>query len=118
MRNWIGTGCVLGALAVALGAFGAHGLRSRVEPADLEIWHTAVLYQLVHAPALVLYGLFARGRDTRGLPGWCFLVGTLLFSGSLYALVLGGPRGLGAVTPFGGALLIAGWVSFGLECRR
>ncbi len=118
MKNWIAIGAVSGALAVVCGAFGAHALRERVTPADLAIWQTGVLYHLVGSVALVLYGLLVRDRTTNGLPGWCFLLGTVIFSGSLYAMTLGGPRWLGAITPIGGVLLIAGWLLFAWAARR
>jgi uncharacterized membrane protein YgdD (TMEM256/DUF423 family) len=112
-------GAVLGALTVALGAFGAHALEARVEPEDLAIWQTAVHYQGLHALALIVYGLFAERRERpRMLAAWCFLVGTLIFSGTLYGIVLGGPRWLGAITPLGGTLMIVGWVAFALAARR
>ncbi len=116
MKNWIAVGAVSTALAVVCGAFGAHGLKDRVTPADLEIWQTGVLYHLVHAPALVLYGLFARAPG-RHIAGWCLLLGAVIFSGTLYVIVLGGPRWLGAITPIGGVLLIAGWLAFAWEAR-
>jgi uncharacterized membrane protein YgdD (TMEM256/DUF423 family) len=131
--NWIAVGALSGALAVALGAFGAHGLKDRVSAADLEIWKTGVLYQAIHAVALVLFGLFrdglgrdGRGRDgfrTKGrgwssAPGWAFLSGSLVFSGTLYALALGGPRVLGAITPLGGLALIVGWLAFAVLAVR
>ncbi len=115
MKNWIAIGAVSAGLAVVCGAFGAHGLKTRVSPEDLTIWQTGVLYHLVHAPALVLYGLFA--RSGRQLAGWCFLLGTVIFSGTLYGMTLGGPRWLGAITPIGGVLLIAGWIAFAWEAR-
>jgi uncharacterized membrane protein YgdD (TMEM256/DUF423 family) len=118
VRIWITTGAVMGALAIVCGAFGAHALRTRLDVSDLEIWRTAVLYHLVGAFALVQYGLFVRGRQTRGLAGWSFEFGTVIFSGSLYALALGGPRWLGAITPIGGALLITGWLLFAWEAGR
>ena len=114
-RNWISIGATSAALAVVCGAFGAHALKQRLAPEDLAIWQTGVLYHLVHAPALVLYGLFARGG--RHVAGWCFLAGSVVFSGTLYGLALGGPRWLGAITPIGGALLIAGWLAFAWEAR-
>lgn len=117
MRNWIAIGAVSAALAVVCGAFGAHGLKEQVTPEDLATWQTGVLYHLVHAPALVLYGLFARSAG-RQLPGWCLLLGTAIFSGTLYGIVLGGPRWLGALTPIGGVLLVAGWLAFAWETRR
>lgn len=116
--NAIVVGCVLGALGVVAGAFGAHALKSTLDADALATWHTAVLYQLVHAVALVLHGLFTRDRSTRGIAAWCFAVGVALFSGSLYALALGAPRWCGAITPFGGTLFIAGWIAFALEARR
>ena len=104
-------GCVLAFVGVALGAFGAHGLRGSVPEADLAIWETGVRYHLVHALAL----LFTAWASTRWPGGtlvaaaWAFGVGVLVFSGSLYALVLSGQRWLGAVTPLGGLAFLAGW---------
>lgn len=115
--NWIAIGAGLGALAVILGAFGAHGLRDRIDADSLETWKTGVLYHALHSLALVLYGLFACDRGGR-IAGWCFLLGVAIFSGTLYGLALGGPRWLGAITPIGGVLLIVGWVAFGFEARR
>jgi uncharacterized membrane protein YgdD (TMEM256/DUF423 family) len=116
MKNWITIGAISAAIAVVCGAFGAHGLRDQVTPEDLAIWQTGVLYHLIHAPALVLYGVVV--RDGRRLGGWSFFLGTLIFSGTLYAMTLGGPRWLGAITPIGGVLLIAGWLAFAWEARR
>jgi uncharacterized membrane protein YgdD (TMEM256/DUF423 family) len=112
----IAIGAALGALAVVLGAFGAHGLRARVTPDLLEIYETAVRYHFYHALALVLTGIWAdRVGSTVMPPGvivaaWFFLVGVAIFSGSLYLLVLTGLRWLGAVTPIGGVALIVGWL--------
>jgi uncharacterized membrane protein YgdD (TMEM256/DUF423 family) len=89
---------ILGATGVAMGAFGAHALRATLEAAGTRsAWETGVSFQLVHAVALL------------GFAGW-LRAGTVVFSGSLYALALGGPRWLGPVTPLGGTALIAGWV--------
>jgi uncharacterized membrane protein YgdD (TMEM256/DUF423 family) len=115
---WIITGAVLGALTVALGAFGAHALKDRLAPADLELWKTAVQYQGMHAMALVFFGLAQQARPRRCLAGWSFLLGTVVFSGTVYALALGGPRWLGAITPFGGMLLIVGWIAFAASAAR
>ncbi len=108
---------MLGALAVVVGAFGTHALRSQLEPAKMELFETAARYQLVHA----LAAAFAadRAQRVRATPaaGW-FLAGIVLFSGSLYGLALGAPRVLGAVTPFGGTAFIAGWVLLALSFRR
>ena len=116
--NWIAIGCASGALAVVLGAFGAHALKERVGADELEIWKTAVQYQMLHALALVLFGLFRERRASSAAPGWCFAVGSAIFSGTLYAIVLGGPRVLGAVTPVGGVLMIGGWILFALQAAR
>ncbi|MGB0955381.1 MAG: DUF423 domain-containing protein [Panacagrimonas sp.] len=107
-------GALFSGLAVALGAFGAHALKSRLEPAMLEVWKTAVEYQFYHALALILLGLFARQMKTTVLDASaiCFIVGILLFSGSLYALCLSGVRVLGAITPIGGLLFLVGWTCF------
>lgn len=102
---------VLGFLGVALGAFGAHGLKAALEAqGSTETWKTAVLYHLVHAVALLA---LAGWRDAHGGPGGrvaaLWVAGTVLFSGSLYWLALGGPRLLGPVTPLGGVAFLAGW---------
>ncbi|MFP5304396.1 MAG: DUF423 domain-containing protein [Gammaproteobacteria bacterium] len=105
-------GAVYGLLGVALGAFGAHALRARVSPDLLAVWRTAVEYQMYHALALLLAGLLLRQLPSTALQiaGICFAAGVVLFSGSLYALTLSGVRVLGAITPFGGVLFLAGWV--------
>ena len=114
--RWFVLGAIFGAAGVALGAFGAHGLKSRVGADMLEIWETAAKYQLVHALALLATAWAADrwpGAWTTAA-GWSFATGIVLFSGSLYALVLSGVRGLGAVTPLGGLAFIAGWVCLAL----
>ncbi len=107
-----------GASGIALGAFGAHALRARLEPAQLATWNTAVLYHLIHALALLALALFARatGRSVM-LPSSLFVAGIALFSGSLYLLALTGWRFLGPVTPLGGAAFIAGWLALILLAR-
>ncbi len=103
---------VLGAAGVALGAFGAHGLRQTLGEA-LATWQTAVLYHLLHVLAILAVGVLLRVLGDAGTlraAGWLFALGILLFSGSLYALALGGPRWLGPVTPLGGVAFIAGWL--------
>lgn len=120
--NWMVVGAMFGALAVAMGAFGAHGLKARAPgPEALDWWKTAASYQLIHAPVLMLFGLFRdlhpKGRSVGDSPGYCILAGSLIFSGTLYAMALGAPRILGAVTPIGGALLIAGWGLFAWKAR-
>ena len=119
MRSkWIAVGAFSGAIAVLLGAFGAHGLKDRVSAEDLEIWRTAVLYHALHSIALVLFGLFQERRRSGSAPGLLFLLGIVVFGGTLYGIVLGGPRWLGAVTPLGGLALIAGWILFGIQALR
>lgn len=101
---------LLGALAVVLGAFGAHALRDRLGEADRAIFETAARYHLLHALAAVVAAERAAHARGASAAGWAFVVGTLLFSGSLYGLVLGGPRLLGAITPLGGVGFILGWL--------
>ena len=107
---------LLGFTAVALGAFGAHGLRSRLESLPdgvkrLEWWNTAAHYHLIHALALALAAwLVHRGAGTSGaVAGWSFVAGIALFSGSLYLMTITGQTKLGAITPLGGLLLLVGW---------
>ncbi len=104
-------GALSAAIAVALGAFGAHALRSRLEPRDLEIFETAVRYQMYHALALLATSwVLARGGAGAGAAAWGFLAGTVIFCGSLYLMVATGQRWLGAVTPLGGVAFILGWM--------
>ena len=101
----------LALLGVALGAFGAHGLRARVSPEDLAIFETGVRYQMYHALALFAVAWAAsRWPGTAvNVAGWMFVVGLFVFSGSLYALVFTGTRWFGAITPLGGVALLLGW---------
>jgi len=110
--TWIGVAGALGAIGVVFGAFGAHALKARLDPAQLSSWQTAVEYHLLHAVALLALALFASatGRSV-AWPATLFGVGVVFFSGSIYVLVLGGPRWLGPVTPLGGLCLIGGWIS-------
>ncbi len=101
-------GALFAALGVAAGAFGAHALRDLVPTTDLAIWETAVRYQLFHALALLFVGFSSAARLM--VPGLLFALGTVVFSGSLYLLVLTDTRWLGAITPIGGLLLILGWL--------
>lgn len=110
-------GCVSAFLAVAAGAFGAHALRARLAPDLLAVFETGARYQMYHALALlaVAWAASRYAGGGGGLPiraaGWLFIGGTVLFSGSLYLLALTGTRWLGAITPLGGLLFLAGWVS-------
>ena len=106
---WLGTGALFAALGVAAGAFGAHGLRAMLAEPLLLIYETAVRYQMYHALALVALGALA---------GSLFTLGILLFSGSLYLLVLTGTRPLGILTPIGGSCFIAGWLWLAISAWR
>ena len=109
-----------GMLLVMLGAFGAHALEARLPPGHLIWWQKAVHYQGLHTLALFGAGLLALHHPGRSLAiaGWLFLLGILLFSGSLYVLALTGTRGLGMITPFGGLAFIAGWFALALAAWR
>jgi uncharacterized membrane protein YgdD (TMEM256/DUF423 family) len=105
---WVGIGALSAFIAVGCGAFGAHGLEKVLEPRMLEVWKTG-LWAGTHAKANLFPG---------GYPGWAFLVGTVLFSGSLYALALTGIRVLGAITPLGGLSFLLGWILFAFVALR
>lgn len=108
--TWTRTAAVLGFLGVGLGAFGAHGLEGTATPEELGWWETATLYHLLHvAPLLVLDRLPA--RPAVRVAGWALTAGVVVFAGTLYAMGLGGPTWLGAVTPFGGVALMVGWAA-------
>jgi uncharacterized membrane protein YgdD (TMEM256/DUF423 family) len=113
-RFWIVCAGIAGATGVIAGAFGAHGLEGKVAEDLMEIWQTAATYQLFHAPALLGVGILVKtvgSKRSLSLAGGSFLFGILVFSGSLYLLVLTGQRWLGAITPIGGFSLILGWIS-------
>ena len=109
-RTWIVLGGLFGGLAVITGAFGAHGLEKMLTADQLETYEVAVRYQMYHALALVLVGLLAtRPSRLLSLAGSMFVLGILLFSGLLYALVFTGLTRLGMIVPLGGLAFIAGW---------
>ena len=118
--RWFAIGAWLGALGVALGAFGAHGLKARVSADMVAVWETGARYHVLHALALLATAWACErwpGAYTSGA-GWLFLAGIALFSGSLYALALSGVRVLGAITPVGGLCFIAGWVCLAIAATR
>jgi uncharacterized membrane protein YgdD (TMEM256/DUF423 family) len=121
---WISISAGLGALGVIMGAFAAHGLQGRVDDKALEWVRTGSQYQMIHALALLGWAIWVQMRARTGgaipgaFPGWGFLIGVLIFSGTLYAMALGGPRWLGAITPIGGSLMIAAWVVFAVQAGR
>jgi uncharacterized membrane protein YgdD (TMEM256/DUF423 family) len=116
---WLRVGAISGAMAVAMGAFGAHGLRQRViskllDPHVLDVFDKAAQYQMYHSLTLLAVGILAlTGRSSPALAvaGWGFLIGIVLFSGSLYAIALTGISKLGAITPIGGVSFLVGWVA-------
>lgn len=114
--HFVSLGALLALAGVAAGAFGAHALRDRLEPGLLQVFETAVRYQLVHALALLFTGAHARSAPRGGatLAGWLFVAGIVVFSGSLYALVFTGVRAWGAVTPLGGLCFMAGWLALAI----
>ena len=139
-RNWMVLGAILAGLAVVFGAFGAHGLEGQLTDlygdevktiAGLEVpatykylrdFNTGAEYQMYHALGLLSLGIAASRTATvqtgHQVAAWCFLLGIVLFSGSLYVLVLTGMRWLGAITPIGGTLMIVGWIAFAIASAR
>ena len=119
-RTFWWMGCTFGLVAVAAGAFGAHGLKSRLSEDLLAVFETGVRYQMYHAFALIAaawaYSRWPGALTSAG--GWLFLAGTVVFSGSLYALSLTGQRWLGAVTPLGGLAFLAGWLCLAAACWK
>ena len=103
----VAVGAVLGGLAVILGAFGAHALKGRLGVDEVRWWDTAVQFEMWTALAVLVLGV--GGFAWTKLPAWLLADGIVVFSGTLYAMALGAPRWLGAITPIGGLLMIAGW---------
>lgn len=108
-RSLLLLGSSFGFFGVALGAFGAHGLKSILAPEMLVIFETAVRYHMYHTFGIILAALLAETHPAAGTAGRLFGLGILLFSGSLYALALTGTRSFGMITPFGGLCFLAGW---------
>lgn len=119
-RLFFGLGCASALVAVALGAFAAHGLKARLAPDLLAVFETGVRYQMYHAFALIA-AAWAVSRWPGPAPqaaGWLFLAGTVVFSGSLYVLAVSGARWLGALTPLGGLAFLAGWACLAWAALR
>ncbi|MCK4509481.1 MAG: DUF423 domain-containing protein [Desulfuromonadales bacterium] len=113
MKVFVMLGSLSAFVGVALGAFGAHGLKAKVTPEMLTVWQTGVQYHLVHALGLVLIGILCQLMPETALlrnAGWMILAGTCLFSGSLYVMVLSDIRVLGMITPLGGIAFLVGWL--------
>jgi uncharacterized membrane protein YgdD (TMEM256/DUF423 family) len=119
-KTWVTIGAASAGLAVVFGAFGAHALRDRLTDKMMAVYQTGSQYQFIHALALILLGIWSANHDSAlsSGAGWCFTVGTLLFSGSLYALAVTDIRILGAITPFGGLSFIAGWICFAISAWK
>jgi uncharacterized membrane protein YgdD (TMEM256/DUF423 family) len=119
-RKWIGIGAVLSFLSVALGAFGAHALKEVLSERSAATYQTAVHYQLYHALALIVFGIWAAQfpDSYRPWPAWSFVLGVILFSGSLYGLAFTGIREFGYLTPFGGVSFLVGWIMFAFLAWR
>ncbi|PQJ94886.1 DUF423 domain-containing protein [Chromatium okenii] len=118
---WLTIGAINGGVTVALGAFGAHGLKNRVPPELLANWLTATNYLGIHALVILICGLVLLQLPAARLvnaAGWAFLLGSVLFSGSLYVMTLTGIRQLGMITPIGGVALIIGWTLLALGVWR
>lgn len=120
--NWTAIGAVLMALAVGMGAFGAHGLRSGLDAYSMSVYEKAVFYHFVHALGILLVASLARANAisiaAQARVAWLLLIGIVIFSGSLYALAISGLRLLGAITPVGGLAFIAGWIVLAYEALR
>lgn len=123
---WVGLGAVSGFLSVVCGAFGAHALAARLDPKLLSVFQTGAQYQMYHALALVGLGAWAAFSQRQGVAssgavavaGWAFVFGSVVFSGSLYALALSGMRWFGAITPIGGVAFLVGWGAFAVAALR
>jgi uncharacterized membrane protein YgdD (TMEM256/DUF423 family) len=120
MRQFIVLGAALAAVAVAAGAFGAHALAARLSPERLATWETAARYHMYHALGLLLIGALADRlhAPSAAAAGSLFVAGIAVFGGTVYALALGAPRWLGAITPLGGLAFIAGWLLLAWSAYR
>ena len=118
MLNWISIAALNLAIAVALGAFGAHGLKSIVSSQQLEWWQTATLYWFIHGLGLLLVSILIRLNYATQTTAWLLQIGVIIFAGSLYAMTLGAPRWFGAITPIGGVLMIVGWLWLAVSTFR
>ena len=120
LKTFVLLGSVNALLSVALGAFGAHGLKSRISPDMLAVYETGVHYHMMHALGLILVAILAEKWSSPLISwsGWALFVGIVLFSGSLYALSISGIRILGAITPLGGVSFLIGWVLLAIAAYK
>ena len=116
---WLSAGAISGFLSVAIGAFGAHGLKGILDAYSSAIFETAVQYQMAHSLGLLSIGVLQGSYPQRNfkLIGWCFLLGIILFSGSLYVLAVSEIKWLGAITPIGGMAFLIGWGALVYQAR-
>jgi len=120
MKKILSLAAISGMLAVALGAFGAHGLKQMISPEMLEVYKTGVQYQFYHTFALLAVGILMHFNPSKALK-WSaslFTTGIVLFSGSLYILAISGIKTLGIITPFGGVAWIAAWILLAVHCSK
>ncbi|MEI4801036.1 DUF423 domain-containing protein [Bacillus sp. FJAT-51639] len=115
MKIFFLLGCIMAALSVALGAFGAHGLEGKISAKMLDVWKTGVTYQMFHAGGLFIVALLMDKIQSSlvSAAGWCMVAGIIMFSGSLYALSTTGMKFFGPITPLGGVAFIIGWILLG-----
>ncbi|MCC3377552.1 DUF423 domain-containing protein [Cohnella sp. REN36] len=121
MTKYVKIGAAVAGLAVAFGAFGAHSLKETLSADDLAVFETGVRYQMYHGLGLLLVALLGERLASGKLALWSarlLLIGTVVFSGSLYALTLTGTKWLGAITPIGGVAFLAGWLCLLLAARK
>jgi uncharacterized membrane protein YgdD (TMEM256/DUF423 family) len=117
-RLFVSLGSVSAFIGVALGAFAAHGLKGKLTPEMFAVFEVGVRYQMYHALGLLAVAVAAARWPLVSTVGWLFVFGTIVFSGSLYLLAMGGPRWLGAITPIGGLAFLAGWLLLALIVWR
>ncbi len=119
-RTFFGLGAIFAFFAVAAGAFGAHALRTRLAPDRLDLFELAARYQMYHALALIASAWAAEKfqNGAANSSGWLFVVGILIFCGSIYGLAFGSPRWFGAITPIGGVCFLAGWLLLAIAALR
>jgi len=108
--NWSAIAAIFLAAAVGLGAFGAHGLRAKLDAYSMSLWEKAVFYHFIHALGMLIASVLPRASAASGWACWTLAAGILIFSGSLYLLAVTGVRTLGAITPIGGLCFITGWL--------
>jgi uncharacterized membrane protein YgdD (TMEM256/DUF423 family) len=120
MKSILTIAAISGLLAVVLGAFGAHALKKMISPEMLEVYKTGVQYQFYHTFALLTVGVLMHFNTSKALQwsGYLFVLGILLFSGSLYVMTITGIKALGIITPFGGTVWIAAWFLLMVHCRK